>query len=433
MNILPDYKKRKRSRFLSPPKATKNTKPKKDKSQNIENDIPMTSDDKKSYKKTNNIKVIEGRKREKKRRFRISLVIVATLVAVIIILENILPAGIVVAIKTGFKTIGSGSFPISLSGSQTVTTASRDSYFYLLSNTHLTAYSNSGKELFNYEHGLEKPVLKISARGAIVYNQGNKEVLVFDINGLKHSFNAKKNIITANISNSGYFAIATISDKYASEVIIYNKDAKTVYEWYSAEDTVNAVALSKNGKKLAVSVFNSVNGEYVSKVNVLNYKSATPEFTETYDNTLVYNLDSSFSSYFAVVTSNKIKVIKWSNFKSNEYKSEYSLSVFNHYNNGYVAVFNRQNDKTDNKIVLLSKKGKIETEIDYVGEISDIDVRSSSIYCMNDTEILMVSEKGKILKKSNFGFGGVNLLSVSSSNVLVITDNKIEKIKLTKG
>ena len=50
MNILPDYKKRKRSRFLSPPKATKNTKPKKDKSQNIENDIPMTSDDKKSYK-----------------------------------------------------------------------------------------------------------------------------------------------------------------------------------------------------------------------------------------------------------------------------------------------------------------------------------------------------------------------------------------------
>lgn len=433
MNILPDYKKRKRSKFLSPPKSSKKPKPRKEKTESNENDIVMSSDTKKLYKKTSNIKVIEGRKLEKKRRFRISLVVIAALVSVILILQSILPAGIFVAVKTGFKTMGGGSFPITLSGSQTVTTSTRNSYFYILSNTHLTAYSNSGKEIFNYEHGLEKPVLKISARGAVVYNQGNKEILVFDINGLKHSLSAKKNIITANISNSGYFAIATVSDKYASEVIVYNNNAKSVYEWYSAEDTVNAVALSKNGKKIAVSVFNSQNGEFISKVNVLNYKSATPEFTETYNNTLIYNLDSSFSSYFAVVTSNKIKVIKWSNFKSNEYNSEYSLSVLNHYDDGYVAVFNRQNDKTDNKIVLLSKKGKIEAEIDYVGEISDIGVRGANIFCMNDTEIIMISKDGKILKKSNFGFGGVNLISVSSSNVLVITDNKIEKIKLAKG
>lgn len=425
---MPDYKKKKRNKILSPPKTVKSKKVKKEK----DNDIKMSSGEKKQYQKTNNIKIIEGRKLEKTRKFKAWVTAIAVVAIIVLILQSMLPAGILVSVKNSLKVLGTGSYPITLSGSQTVNTVSKGNYYYVLSNTHLSAYSNSGKELFSFEHGFEKPVLKVSAFGALIYNQGSKEVLVFDLNGLKTSMSAEKNILTANISNSGNFAVATVSDKYASAVTVYNKNTKQLYEWYSAEDTVNAVALSKNGKKLAVSVFNSKNGEFNSKVNVLNFKSATPEHTETFENTLVYNLESAFSNGFAVVTANKIKVIKWGNFKSKEYKSDYTLSLLKPFSNGYVAVFNRQSDKTDNKIALLSKNGKLKYQIDYSGNISDIDVKGSHIYCMSDTEISMVSKDGKFIQKTDFGFGGVNISAVSSNSVLVITDNKIEKIKLDR-
>ena len=148
---------------------------------------------------------------------------------------------------------------------------------------------------------------------------------------------------------------------------------------------------------------------------------------------LIYNLDSSFSSSFAVITQNKIKVIKWGSYKSKEYKSDYALSILKPSNNGYIAVFNRQSDKTDNKIAFLSKNGKVKYELAYIGSITDIDVIGSNVHCMSDTEISVVYKDGKLTHKSNFGFGGVNILTVSSSSVLVVTDNKIEKIKLSKG
>ncbi len=426
---MPDYKKKKRNKILSQPKTVKNRTAKKEK----DNDIKMSSGEKKQYQKTNNIKVIEGRKLEKKRKFKVWVSIIAIVVLVVLILQSILPAGILVWAQNTLKVIGRGSYPITLSGSQTVNTVCEGNYYYVLSNTYLSAYSNSGKELFDFEHGFENPVLKTSAAGALVYNQGSKEVLIFDLNGLKTSMSTEKSILTANISDSGGYAVATVSDKYASAVTVYQKNSKKIYEWYSAEDTVNSVALSKNGKKLAVAVFNSKDGEFSSKVNILNFKSATPLYSETFDNTLVYNLDSSFSNGFAVITANKIKVIKWSNYKSQEYKSDYTLSVMKPFGSGYVAVFNRQSDKTDNKIAVFSKNGKLKFEIVYSGIISDIDVRSSHIYCMSDTEITLVSKEGKILQKSDFGFGGVNISAVSSNSVIVITDNRIEKIKFTKG
>lgn len=426
---MPDYKKRKRNKILSKPKPQK--KPRAKSTQNY--DIRMSSNPKKSeYTKTNNIKVIEGRRLENKKKFKASCITVALIVVAVLIINSVLPAGILQSAKTAVKVIGAGSFPISLDSSQTINTVRVGNYYYVLGDSYLCAVSNSGKLLFNYQHGFEKPVLKTSNAGALVYNQGSKEFLLFDIYGLKSSYTADKNILTANISDSGNYTVATVSDKYASAVTVYKKNNKKLYEWFSAEDTVNNVALSKNGRKLAVSTFNSKNGEFTSKISVFNFKSATPLYSESVEKGLVYNIDTSFSSAFAVITQNKIKVIKWGSFKFKEYKNDYTLSVLKPVSNGYIAVFNRQSDKTDNRIVLINKNGKIRSEIVYSGIISDIDVKGSHIYCMSDTEITMITAEGKIKQKTVFGFGGVNICAVSSNAVTIITDSKIEKVKLVK-
>jgi hypothetical protein len=49
---------------------------------------------------------------------------------------------------------------------------------------------------------------------------------------------------------------------------------------------------------------------------------------------------------------------------------------------------------------------------------------------MSDTEIFLLDKEGKVLKKGSCGFGAVRLNAASQNSVIVLTDNKIEKLNL---
>lgn len=425
---MPDYKKRKHNKlFSAPAKVQKSRIKSKPQSEDIKMSPSKRSEDESN---SSGMKVVKGRKLENKRRFKAFAVAVSAILIVVLLFQIILPAGIIEGISSAIALVGTGSYPIELGGTETVNTVSRGSYYYVLSNTDIVAFNNSGKSLFSFTHGYENPVLKVSATRAMVFEQGGNEALIFDLKGLKTTAKTEKSIITGAVSDSGRYALVTLSDKYASAVTVYDKKDNAVYEWYSAENTVNNVAVSPNGKKIAVSSFNANSGQFNSTLSVLNFKSADPEFSETFNNLLIYNIDSSFKSGFTVITENNIKFIKWHKYKQETYKNDYSTSVFRTGPNGCVAVFNRESDKTDNRIAVFSKSGKLTAEFNYKGIVSDIAVRGNHIYCMSDTEIFLLDKSGKVLRSASCGFGAVRLNVASTNSVIVLTDNKIEKLGL---
>ncbi len=425
---MPDYKKKKHSRIAS----VSRPRPKKSKKETSQSyDIPMFSSlTKKKSAKRQNMKVVKGKKLEKRKKILVVISVIAAVAICFSVLSIAFPMGITESLGNTISLIGTGGYPLALESTQTINVVSRGSYYYVLSNTHVYSFTNAGKKLFSYAHGLENPVIKTSASRAFVFEQGGNQAFIFTHSGLKESLSFEKKIITANISDSGNYAVATESDKYTCAVTVFTKRNKKLYEWFSAEDIVNNLVISPNGKKLAVSVFTSKNGRYTSKVNVLNFKSATPEFSETFENSLIYNLNSTYKSGFTVVTQNKIKFVKWFKYKEKEYTSDYSTALFRTGKNGFVVVFNRESDKTDNKIAVFSKSGKLRFEIAYRGIISDIAVLGSHIYCMSDSTVNLLSSEGEVLRKASYGFGAVRLVATSTNTCAVITDNKIEKIKL---
>jgi len=348
----------------------------------------------------------------------------------VMVLQLILPAGIIETVSNSLSLLGSGSYPIELESTETINAVSYGSYYYVLTNSYINAYNSSGKELFSHAHGFEKPIIKTSSSRAIVFNQGGNSALIFNQSGLKETITTEKEIITAAISDSGAYAFSTLSDKYTSAVTVYSKRNKVLYEWFSAENTINNVAIAPNGKKIAVSGFNSSIGKYKSIVSVLNYKSATPEYTENFEGSLIYNIDTSAQRGFTIVSANKILFVKWSNLKKQEYANDYNLSHYKAGKNGSVAVFNRESDKTDNKIEVYTKSGERKAEFSYKGIISDIQVFGNHIYCMSETDIYLLSDSGEVLRTASCGFGAVRMVVTGTNNVAVITDNEIEKIKL---
>ena len=98
-----------------------------------------------------------------------------------------------------------------------------------------------------------------------------------------------------------------------------------------------------------------------------------------------------------------------------------------------MAVFNRKNDKTDNRIAVFSKSGKLLAEINFKGTVTDIGMWNNQIYCLSDTEILLLDSKGEVLRKNTCGFGFVSMCVTSSNSVVIISDNKIESVNLEKN
>ena len=430
---MPDYKKKKvnRLRGAPKPKKAKHIAPPEN------NDIVMTSSPAKKRgappkTKTpdSNMRVVNGKKLERKRKFRISFSAIFAVSVIALILHLILPVGIFENVQNLTALIGSGSYPAEIESTEVLNTVSRGNYYYVLTDTRLIAYSNGGKEIYSYSHGFEKPVLKTSKTRAMVFSQGGNEAYVYNLAELKSSVTTDKEIITANISDSGAYALVTRSDSYASVVSVYNKNDKLVYEWYSSEDTVNNVAVAPNGKKIAISAFNATSGDYSAKVCVLGFNSATPEYTESYSGSPIYGIDSMSTAGFSVITENGIQFIKWSKFQKEEYKNDYSAAMFRSSSSGSVAVFNRSSDKTDNRVAVFNSKGKLKSEFEFKGIISDIEIRGGHIYCISDTFVYLLSENGEVLRKSECGFGAVRISVTGTNSVAVVTDNQIYRIQL---
>ena len=421
---MPDYRRKHRSRFKSAPKMNK----KRIKSSEISSDIEMTAYDAKP--KRQKMRVVKGKKLEQKRRLGIFAYALSVIIVILAIFQLIIPAGITETLSNTIAVIGAGKYPVELESANTLNVVSKNGYYSVLSDTKIYAVSNSGKMIYSYAHGFENPVLKTSSTRALIFDQGGTSALIFNLNGLKSTINSEKEIINANIGENGNYALVTPTDSYVASVNVYKKNNKLIYEWFSSDDMINNVALSANGKKIAVSTMSSRVGNYDSKVSVFGFKSANAEYTKEFQNTIIYELNSFSNSGFYVVTENNCDFISWRGKVITEYKNDYSADMSRQSAAGVVTVFNRENDKTDNRIAVFSNNGKLKTTVQFKGVITDIAYKGGSIYCLSDTNVHILNIQGDILRSASSGFGAQRIAVIGQKRVTAVTDNLITEIEL---
>lgn len=428
---MPDYKKKRVSRIRSAPKRLKKSRIQKKNSAPLTDDIKMRPASRKKQTKTQDgMRVVKGNKLERRRKLKAFAVAAALIAVVLIVLELALPVGIGETLGNAVAVMGSGDYPIELNGTEVLDSVSKGAYYYVLTDNSVSAVSSGGKTIFLKPHGFENPILKTSSTRALVFDQGGDTALIYNLSKLKTTFESKNKIITAAISRCGVFAVVTRSESYASTVSVYDKNSALIYEWYSSSDLVNNVAISPNGKKIAVTTLNSDGGKYKSHLYVLTFDSANPVFSESFEDTVIYGIDSTQRGGFAIVTKNKFEFIKWGKYGRREYTNDYSISMLRAGSGGFAAVFNRENDRTDNRLAVFSTSGELKYEFSYSGVISDIEMSGGHIYCMSDNEVSILNNDGSVLRKADCGYGGVRMSVLGSYSVAVITDSGISKLDL---
>ncbi|MBQ8304197.1 MAG: hypothetical protein IJX79_04565 [Clostridia bacterium] len=387
--------------------------------------------EKASEDKGGKLRVVKGNKKKRQAITR-AVFITAIIVAVILITANfLLPTGIGDFI-TGVKySLSSGEYPISLVGGDSLLSQKQGSLIYTLTDTNLEVYSLGGKKALSSAHGFSTPVIKTSPTRAVVYEQGGKGLKLYGAEKLIFSKNYEDNIISAGLSRSGAYAVATTSKDFASKVTVYSKNSKMLFEWSSSVEIVSDVALSPTGNKLAVSVFSSQNGQYLSKVYIFGFDSATPLYTTEYKGSLIYSLSAQSNSGIFAVYNGGMDFISWGKFKESKFTTDYQVRMQRGTNSICALASSRSNDKKDTKITTFSSGGKQLFEINWKQSITDFAVMGDKILILSDTSVYLLDKNGNVLKKGDAGFGGVSVQAVSTEKAVVVTDNSLISVALT--
>ncbi len=114
----------------------------------------------------------------------------------------------------------------------------------ILSQKKLTVYSRNNVIISNYIINLSEPVLDVSDDYMLVFDRGGNTVKLcgsFDEYG---TVTTNDSIITASVSDKGYFAVVTEAYGYNAQVTVYNKKMDVLFYWYSSETYVIDVVFS---------------------------------------------------------------------------------------------------------------------------------------------------------------------------------------------
>ena len=412
---MPNYKKTKRNRLEVFKKVRT---------------IPMRSEPEKKEIEPNkkdgyisSFKIVSGRKKKLKQMNLITAAVIAALALVLLLCSLFSPTGLVEGFRNYTAAVSlKSNFPSVISGSEIYNLDVKNRYFYSLTDTDFECYSKNGKKMFGFTHKMSTPAFVTSQSRALLYDQNSTSVSVYTAYDKVYEFSTEFSIYCADIARNGSFAVATKSNNYTSAVVVYNKKAEKVYEWFCPDELVSAVALSKNGKKLAVASVKAENGHYRSFLRVFKFDSAEPVFTKEYSGTFIVSLYSQLNNSFAVVTKNDCDIISWKNYKVVSNETQNVIINVSGYGNKTVVCERMESDASSNIIKVYNGKGKITSEFQFNKNIDDFKVYKRNIYILSGNEILCLNLKGEILKGGECAFATQKIVPVAKDSCISVSD-----------
>ncbi len=201
------------------------------------------------------ISMLRERRNKKKRDKLIKkLIIVAIAAAVILIIvftkDMWYPKldGILTKIPAPNNTaeLAEGNFPLSIEGGADYQLKTLDDNVALVDDSHLLIYNNNGKIANSVQHTLANPII----------TTGNKKILLYDLGGKNFALYSKyKNIyekttddpiLLARLGSNDTAAVVVKSDKYPSELMVYDATGKNIFNYRSVSRIIDVTFNSDN-------------------------------------------------------------------------------------------------------------------------------------------------------------------------------------------
>ncbi len=346
--------------------------------------VSKNSKEKIGYKKQVPFSVIYGKKGEIKKKNLITICVSFIIILSILIFCLTSPTGPIERITNSFETFGSGEFSTLLSGIQPLAFQTVNNKAFVLTNSHLCGYTLTGKNFLQLQHNFSNPVLDVSEERTLLYNRESNRILIANNSGLIFDQNLEKSVFCGDISYNGSVAFACESASYSAQILVFDKNMKQYYTWYLADGLVSDIAISNNGKYVAVAVLKVKDGAFISNIYCLDTDEKEPIFTKELVGETVLRIESVSRSNFAFISDKMVSFVKWKNGEETKISDFGVPSYFNNISNYHLAIFGETNHSD---IVLFNSSGEVKHKFEFNGIIDDISIFDKNIYVLSGNKI----------------------------------------------
>ena len=398
-------------------------------------EIPKTK-----YKAPRNIKtksaddkpvftLVEGRKLLKKNQRLVLIILAVLLVAALFIINAAMPVGTVEYFRNGFAKMGGGNgYPLLISGDEIVTfDSTQNGVIMAVSDTVLEGYNYKGKQIFLRPHGFFSPGMDMSVsryvafdRGATGYEIGNMEEVV-------HKGNTEKPIYTAAIGRSGVCAFSTASPEYNSSLLVYDKNMKNIFNWYSAESTITAIEISDSGKLIAVATTTAQGGRFVSKLYIFGVKQQDPIATLELAGSAVVSIQRVSNKAFAVICNDGTAMYNWSGAELMVKRGDTVPVAAESSNERFLVVDKPSEASVEYNVRLYDKNGENLADFRYTGTLKDAALGKNCVYLLCDNKIEVFTLRGNGAASIDCNFSVLALSQYDDGKLLEINKSEINK------
>ena len=316
-------------------------------------------------------------------------------------------------------TYNSGNSQVFASYRGGIVVASRES---------ISIFSAGGRELLSSNHSYGNPQLEISNKQVLLYDVGGTQFSLY--NSFKKTQEEKLNytIYGATMAQNGDFAIITKSDKYNSVVMVYKQDG-TVYSYGFSSGRVCSVALSDNGKQLAVLLTNSNGSEMKTELRLYSvgkdeYKSANISFSG-----VPFAVDILDGGNIFVVGAHGVNVFSSNLNLTGEFLTDNEIYLYSFgEDNIAVAYVSDKGGKTE--VLLLNRKCKSENKYQLEEGLIDVCLYKDSLFLQELSGFRRVDTKNGKSYAVEMIASGFEMIAIDKDTLVICNEYYAKFIEL---
>lgn len=301
------------------------------------------------------------------------------------------------------------------------------------SDTHFVSLNRYGRTDYISQQSYSNPVLTTAADSdlSLVYNLGGKE---FSINNLDENIykgEAIDNILVADVSKSGNYALVTEKDGYLSKLYVYNKNNEQMFAYSFADYYVTSISLNSKGDSAIVSGVSAHDGTRISAVYVLDFSEEKPVVFEEFSDNIIYHVEHLNDKTACIIGANATYTlnINRKSFNTFEYGGKI-LTAFdvNTDTNTFAVSLSRSGDGRMCDILNFNSNGKLRSTVNTELAVTSLSTYKNRFVVLSDDIAYLYTKDGNCIKQLDAGLDPHTVVLYSKSKAYVLGVSEIGRL-----
>lgn len=339
-----------------------------------------------------------------------------------------------VAEWVSFSDSTKASFSIDISGTSVLENnfKSVNNALMYVSDTSVVRLNHDGEKIYSYQHNFTNPLIKYSDIYSIAFNEGGADFRILSDKGEVYRSTQGTAITDCDINDIGVYGIISDQTGYLAKLSVYNKNNEFLFGYSFNDYYAVSVSLNSEGTMAAVGAVNTIDGQLVSKIYLLDFTKTEPLYVYSYEDLIVYDVKFIDENKFAVVTDSLVSVIHTDSGKETAYS--YSNRVLTAYNVSYgenIAIsLSRSDDERECSIVSIDTNGNELGSFSTGLKVFSIDVKKDKIALLSSNMLYLYNSYGDSFGSWEVGTDAKSVIIPQEKTAYILGVSEIRKISL---